>query len=342
MKKIIYTLIAVFCIGITACDQGEPLVIPQLDIVESTVDFEAIGGKGFITLASLGEEVNASSSTEWCSIQNVTGNKITFNVTENAEITTRTAIIRVTAGAITKQVAITQIGLVAQYERKDFYSYPDNVAFTEPIKFTSSLPIAVTIDNDWLSYTETEEGFQFKAEENTSGKARMGKATVKSGDISIDYCFLQYGIEGLCKEWDATYSDGEAMATDKFTITQTGENELNISIAELGYQRISAIYEDGAIKIPCGQIIATKRMQNGSTYYIALGTLNRAETQAGLSENITCQLVPYLNNKTKQWGLTFVDNGSWQYDQIGIVNWALTSTGSLAGYWDKILNLCLN
>ena len=176
---------AVFCIGMTACDQGEPLVIPQLDIVESTVDFEAIGGKGFITLASLGEKVNASSSTEWCSIQNVTGNKITFNVTENAEITTRTAIIRVTAGAITKQVAITQIGLVAQYERKDFYSYPDNVAFTEPIKFTSSLPIAVTIDNDWLSYTETEEGFQFKAEENTSGKARMGKDTVKSGDISI-------------------------------------------------------------------------------------------------------------------------------------------------------------
>ncbi len=294
---------AVFCIGMTACDQGEPLVIPQLDIVESTVDFEAIGGKGFITLASLGEKVNASSSTEWCSIQNVTGNKITFNVTENAEITTRTAIIRVTAGAITKQVAITQIGLVAQYERKDFYSYPDNVAFTEPIKFTSSLPIAVTIDNDWLSYTETEEGFQFKAEENTSGKARMGKATVKSGDISIDYCFLQYGIEGLCKEWDATYSDGEAMATDKFTITQTEGNALNISIAELGYQRISAIYEDGAIKIPCGQIIATKRMQNGSTYYIALGTLNRAETQAGLSENITCQLVPYLNNKTKQWDL---------------------------------------
>ena len=333
---------AVLSIGMTACDQGEPLVIPQLDIVESTVDFEAIGGKGFITLASLGEKVNASSSTEWCSIQNVTGNKITFNVTENAEITTRTAIIRVTAGAITKQVAITQIGLVAQYERKDFYSYPDNVAFTEPIKFTSSLPIAVTIDNDWLSYTETEEGFQFKAEENTSGKARMGKATVKSGDISIDYCFLQYGIEGLCKEWDATYSDGEAMATDKFTITQTEGNALNISIAELGYQRISAIYEDGAIKIPCGQIIATKRMQNGSTYYIALGTLNRAETQAGLSENITCQLVPYLNNKTKQWGLTFVDNGSWQYDQIGIVNWALTSTGSLAGYWDKILNLCLN
>ena len=333
---------AVFCIGMTACDQGEPLVIPQLDIVESTVDFEAIGGKGFITLASLGEKVNASSSTEWCSIQNVTGNKITFNVTENAEITTRTAIIRVTAGAITKQVAITQIGLVAQYERKDFYSYPDNVAFTEPIKFTSSLPIAVTIDNDWLSYTETEEGFQFKAEENTSGKARMGKATVKSGDISIDYCFLQYGIEGLCKEWDATYSDGEAMATDKFTITQTEGNALNISIAELGYQRISAIYEDGAIKIPCGQIIATKRMQNGSTYYIALGTLNRAGTQAGLSENITCQLVPYLNNKTKQWGLTFVDDGSWQYDQIGIVNWALTSTGSLAGYRDKILNLCLN
>lgn len=259
---------AVFCIGMTACDQGEPLVIPQLDIVESTVDFEAIGGKGFITLASLGEEVNASSSTEWCSIQNVTGNKITFNVTENTEITTRTAIIRVTAGAIAKQVAITQIGLVAQYERKDFYSYPDNVAFTESIKFISTLPIAVTIDNDWLSYTETEEGFQFKAEENTSGKARMGKAIVKSGNISTEYRFLQYGIEGLCKEWDATYSDGEAMATDKFTITQTGENELNISIAELGYQQISAVYENGAIKIPCGQSLQQRECKTAA--YITL------------------------------------------------------------------------
>lgn len=341
MNKILYTILALFCIGVTACDNDDSVVeLSSLDIIEATVDFDAIGGEGFISLKNTGNvEIKASSSEEWCSIKNATNDKITFVVTPNGEITTRAAVIRISVSGEEKQVSVTQIGVVSQYDSDNFYSYADNVSFEKNINFTSTLPITVSIEDaakSWLSYKEIEGGFTFSGVKNDTENGRMGKVTIKSGTMSVDYYFLQYDMEDLCAVWKASYSDGEELAADQITITNTSGNILNISIRDLRFSRIAAVYEDGAIKIPCMQIVGIS-----NPYYIFLGTEDATGDNIGLDESITCQLSPCLN-ANGQWGLTFVDNGSWEYNMTGIIFWALTSDGNIAGYWTRMLNLSLS
>lgn len=337
MNKILYTLLALFCIGVTACDQGDPLVeLTPLDIMEATVDFDAIGGEGYITLGNKNVDIKASSSAEWCSIKNATNDKITFTVTPNEGITTRAAAIRISIPGEEKLVSITQIGVVSQYDSNSFYAFPDNVAFNKPVNFTSTLPITVSIEDaakSWLSYEVTEGGYIFTAGANDTGSARFGMVTIASGTTSIDYYFLQYGLDDLCGTWDASYSTGEELATDVVLITKTDDG-LNINMQGLGYSNIKAVYQDGSIQIPCGQSVGTFIIYN-----LILGGLD-SRGQPVLDGNATCQLTPYLT-ENKQWGLTFVDNGSWQYGMNAIAVWAVLS-GSVAGYWDRIFNLSLN
>lgn len=338
MNKILYILLALFCIGVTACDNDDTVIeLTSLSIVEATVDFDATGGEGFVTLGNSGNlEIKASSSEEWCTIKNVTGNKITFEVAINGGINSRSAMIKINED---KFVSITQIGVVSQYDTAIFYPYPDNVAFAKMINFTSTLPITVSIEDDaksWLSYQETDGGYIFTASANNSGNARMGAVKFTSGDASIDYHFLQYGLEDLCGIWNASYSDGEDPKTDEISITETAEG-LNINIKELGYSRIQAVYQDGSVKIPCAQFMGIA----AQTYYIFLGGYD-SSGQPVVDENATCQLTPYLT-KDKKWGLIFTDNGSWPNGLTAMAFWAVVpSTGAIAGYWDIMHDLSLS
>lgn len=340
MNKILYTLLLIFCIGITACDNDDSIVeIASLDIIEATVDFDAIGGEGFITLGdNKNVDVKVSSSAEWCSIKSATNDKVTFAVTPNEGITTRAATIKITIPGEEKLVSITQIGVVSQYDSDGFYAFPDNASFNKKINFVSTLPITVSIEDaakSWLSYKDTEGGYIFTAGANDTGNARIGKITIASGHASIDYHFLQYGLDDLCGTWNATYSTGEELAKDEILITKTADG-LNINMKGLGYSNIEAVYQDGSIRIPCVQFMGV-----ASQYYLFLGAYD-SRGQAVLDENTTCQLTPYLAGD-KQWGLAFVDNGSWQYGLSAIAVWAVVpSTGAVAGYWDIMYNLSLN
>lgn len=340
MKQILYTLLALFCIGMTACDNDDSVIeATSLDIIESTVDFEAIGGEGFIKVENGSAEMKVLSDAEWCSIKNVTNDKITFDVALNESMATRSAIVKMEIAGKSKQVCITQVGVVSQYETNIFYAYSDNVAITKTINFSSTLPISVTVSDDaktWLSYVNAEGGFVFTGTANDTGSARMGKATIKAGRISIDYYFLQYDIDDLCGVWNVSYSDGEAAATDIITIVKgTNANGLKIRMQGLGYSNITADYQNGSIKIPCGQAMGKQ-----GSYSIFFGAIDSASNY-GLVASITCQLTPYLN-KDKEWGLALVDNGSWKYNMVGFAFWAKTASGTVAGYWDLMLNPSLS
>ena len=44
MNKILYTLLAILCIGVSACSDDDAVEVASLNIVQSTVDFSAAGG----------------------------------------------------------------------------------------------------------------------------------------------------------------------------------------------------------------------------------------------------------------------------------------------------------
>lgn len=340
MNKILYTILALLCIGVASCDNDDAVVeLTSLNIREATVDFVAVGGEGFITLGNNSNaEAKVSSSEEWCSIKNVTSDKITFSVAVNEALTTRAATIMISIPGEEKQVSITQSGVVPEYELDNFYAFADNKGFTKTINFTSTLPITVSIEDaakSWLSYKEIEGGFSFTAAPNESGNAHFGKVTIVSGSASMDYFFLQYGLDDLLGTWNASYSTGEEAATDVIVISKTADG-LNLSMQELGYPYIEAVYQDGSIDISCMQIVGVT-----PRYYLFWGAYDLSDGIV-LSGDATCRLTPYLN-KQNQWGLTFVDNGSWAYGMQAIAVWAVDqATSSVAGYWDIMYNLSLN
>ncbi len=46
MNKILYTLLAILCIGVSACSDDDAVEVASLNIVQSTVDFSCSGGRG--------------------------------------------------------------------------------------------------------------------------------------------------------------------------------------------------------------------------------------------------------------------------------------------------------
>lgn len=200
MKKIVYILWALLPIIVIACDNDDSVSeIASLTIVESTVDFQASGGEGYIKVENGSDGMEATSSVGWCKIVNATSDKITFTIAQNNDIMTRAAVVVVKQSGQAKQVCITQAGILSQYDKSSYYRFT-NVAFTKKINFTSTAAISVTVDEgarSWLTYEITEGGYVFKGSGNETGKARVGKATIVSGPNSVDYYFIQYDVEGL-------------------------------------------------------------------------------------------------------------------------------------------------
>lgn len=341
MNKILYTILALLCIGVASCDNDDSVIEhTSLGIRQAIVDFDAVGGEGFVTLENNSNtEIKVSSSEEWCSIKNVTSDKITFSVTSNGALTTRAAVIEISIPGEEKLVSITQVGVVSEYELDNFYAFADNEGFTKTINFTSTLPITVSIEDaaqSWLSYKEIEGGFVFAAEANNTGSAQFGKATIVSGNAFVDYYFLQYGLDDLLGTWKASYSTGEEDATDVIEISKTTSG-LNLSMQKLGYPFIKAVYQDGSIDMSCMQIVG----EIPQKYYLFWGAFD-SRGKSVVSKDATCRLTPYLNEHN-QWGLTFVDNGSWKYGMKAIAVWAADQTTfDIAGYWDIMYNLSLN
>lgn len=339
MNKILYALLALLCIGVTACDNDDEVTeIASLNIVKATVDFSAMEGDGYIALENGDSELKAVSNVEWCKIKEITDDKVTFSVTPNEGLTTRAAAISISIPGEEKRVGITQAGVVSEYDSDNFYSFADNLAFNKTINFTSTLPVTVSIEDaakTWLSYQKIEGGYVFAAEANETGSARFGNVTITSGRTSIDYYFLQYGLDDLLGTWNASYSTGEADETDVIAISET-VNGLNLSMQNLGYPRIKAVYQEGTIEISCMQMVGEVPQR----FYLYWGALD-SRNQPVIDSKATCRLTPYLNEHN-QWGLTFVDNGSWKYGMKAMAVCAVNpSSFDIAGFWDIIYNLSL-
>lgn len=337
MNKILYTLLAILCIGISACSDDDAVEVASLNIVQSTVDFSAAGGEGFITLENGNDNLEVLSNMEWCSIKSVTSDKITFNVALNNDLVTRAAAITVKLGGEMKRVSITQSGVIAKYASDTFYRYSENVAFSRTINFTSTLPVSVSINSDaqdWLSYTNAEGGYVFTGTANDTGSARLGKATISSGSTSVDYYFYQYGIDDLLGQYagaiqvysDVFGLDGALPLEDNTLITSsvTGDGTYLIQLPMLNLLgavlKMTATYRNGAF------VITTPQQQ---AYQISAGYGSIiAKSDDGLYLQASILIAPTLLSNGRI-GLVY---GSDVYPILGLFKNRVPTANNYTGY----------
>ena len=337
MKKIIYLLAAV--IGMFACNDDKVEYIPQeqLEVTQSDVDFTATGGEGTIRIANGSAGMEASSDADWCKVTAQSAQGVTFTVTANARLQSRSAVLSLKDGQKQAKIAVTQAGFVAEFEENVFFPYAGNASFSKLLSCEGDITIHATVDpsaSSWLSCKEAAGGYVVSAASNVGEVARMGKVTLQAGELAKDYFFLQYG-DNLSGSWIASYtnSTGEGV-TEPCTITKNDTtNYLQFVFGQTGYGGL-ALYEDGGLKIPYPQKIGTA---NGYTLYWGGYT---AAGQPAISKQATLQLTPILI-KDGQWGFSFVDDGSYGESVIYPALWAVSSSGEIAGYWELFRTLTL-
>ena len=326
---------------VVACgDDNVEYTPPQkLEIASADVDFDAKGGTGTILYTTATDGVEATSNVDWCSVSSSSSIGIEFTLNENTSLTTRTATITLKSGDMSGTVSITQRGVIMDYDFTDTYTYADNKAFSQTIKFTSDIAPKVVIapaDASWLKCEATSGGYTVSAVANTSGAARLGKVTFDLGGVAKSYTFFQYGESDLCHNWNATYLDGDGeTVTEKFIIQATETAGLYL-FAFASSQYIGGLYyKDGALKIPFLQTCPLE----GVKYTLVWGGMSSSSPSYVLDKNATYQLKPVVKDDGS-WRLEFVDDGSYAGGITGLAIWALQGN-TIAGYWAQFKNIVL-
>jgi uncharacterized protein (TIGR02145 family) len=95
--------------------QAATAVTPNLTVDETTIPaIAAVATYAILVTSNVAWTATVDAAATWCTPINAsaTGNgTITVSLTENPKITTRTAVLTVTAGALSRQVSITQVAI---------------------------------------------------------------------------------------------------------------------------------------------------------------------------------------------------------------------------------------
>lgn len=200
MRRILYFAAAV-AVMLTGCNKNETVWAPEpakVSIVSSNVIFDALGGNGVIDFQAEGA-VKATSEASWCQVS-VSGDKVNVSAEPNQDLNGRASNITLECGGQTVNVCAQQTGMV--------YTFVDNDYLVEmagaEIKIMGESSFAVTAESqaDWITFTQTEEGFILTIARNNSGDNRKGTFTITSADIKTVYSFTQK----FDKDFSGSYS----------------------------------------------------------------------------------------------------------------------------------------
>ena len=169
MKNVWNILVLCLCCVLAGCsDDDSPIGGTAIQIESADLDFTAEGGEGSITVAGNGV-ISAVSDKDWCTVS-VDGMTIHVTVAESQEITSRTALIAISAGADSREIPVVQAGALATlgdgptsyvfgYDGGTFeYSFKSNVSYTVEIPEDAKA---------WISYVEDTDEDEDEEDEHT-------------------------------------------------------------------------------------------------------------------------------------------------------------------------------
>lgn len=195
----------------SGCKNDED-VIPGLDVISATVDFQATGGEGIIRLRSTGEITVEADEIDWCSVKEVGTSQVTFNIKENYDVTSRNTSLTIYCGTTSKTFHISQAGAVFGYLDNEWLFRTSNKAAELLFTLYASFDIKVEIPveaQDWLSFSNEDNARQgkFIVKENASGLMRAANVNIVSGGRSVRYQVIQYDIDDMLGIWKGQFSD---------------------------------------------------------------------------------------------------------------------------------------
>lgn len=215
MKKIFEISLLLLCLTIYCGCSNDDEPQASLDIVESKVNFQALGGEGYIQFTAPAL-VKAEVNVDWCSITEISAGKVAFDVTPNHDYIGRNAILTVSYGTETKLFHINQAGAVFAYKQDEWMVRTSNEAASIPVTLYGSFDCEVIIPAEaqsWLSFRKVagEQTGYFVVTENTSGKMRGATVKVLSADRETGFQVIQYDMDDLLGLWNGQFASSDGI-----------------------------------------------------------------------------------------------------------------------------------
>lgn len=186
MKKIFWYMMAFALVdcAFTACNDDEDEVQPvTLEVVQSDVDFAAVGGNGTIKLNCAEARVTATADKSWVTITSVTPAAVQFVVAESGESLIRTATITITAGAATQAVSVLQQPATMDIENQTIEVDPTGqtaTTITYDTSMASAPVVTIPEDGQWVKVTAEAGKLSFLPDTNVTSD-RETVVTVEQG-----------------------------------------------------------------------------------------------------------------------------------------------------------------
>ncbi len=295
MKKIYFNIVViVLCMTMmTGCSSDENVPASDLQVLASETNMDATGGKGYVEISS-SKMVSARlvDDTDWCSIEEITDNKITFNTQPNYGYSGRSSQLVITDGIKEEKLTVTQSGAVFVFEDSKWIQRVTNDATTLHVKQYGSFPCVVNIPEEassWLSYKEDEngKGGTFAITQNTSNSIRAAKVTVTNGDRNFEYQILQYEVDDMLGTWQGQYTQDFQKYYGLKDVTITKDENGIYSVANLVYGQsftLKGLAENNTLTFEAGQYLGKLY----DTFYLGLaiqdtqGEMHEADYKIGL------------------------------------------------------------
>lgn len=336
MKKIFSIITLCLCTLLVACSDEEAVTSSLQVVATDGIDFSAASGEGTITVSAT-EAVTAASNKEWCTTT-VEGNVVHVAVTTSSEVTSRIALVTISAGTNSVDVPVIQAGAVTIVDDYNLYyccGY-DGGEFDFSFKTNSSYSVEVPEEAaGWLTYTyDTENNvlkFNVAASADKTPRGAEVKLSAGAKELVLSLSQIEVSLDLIGGYWNMSYISG-AYGQEVAGTGQIGMLSGNIVLVDALQENYLPleIGENGTLSVPANVVV-------GSTSGYTLKTAT-ALSGGYYSLSVPCVAVP----KVKDGKLIYHFGHCSAYTDGQAVDYPMIyafAGSSVAGYWEYYENL---
>lgn len=336
MKKIFSIITLCLCTLLVACSDEEAVISSLQVVATDGIDFSAASGEGTITVSAT-EAITATSNKDWCTTT-VEGNVVHVAVTTSSEVTSRIALVTISAGTSSVDVPVIQAGAVTIVDDYNLYyccGY-DGGEFDFSFKTNSSYSVEVPEEAaGWLTYTyDTENNvlkFNVAASADKTPRGAEVKLSAGAKELVLSLSQIEVSLDLIGGYWNMSYISG-AYGQEVAGTGQIGMLSGNIVLVDALQENYLPleIGENGTLSVPANVVV-------GSTSGYTLKTAT-ALSGGYYSLSVPCVAVP----KVKDGKLIYHFGHCSAYTDGQAVDYPMIyafAGSSVAGYWEYYENL---
>ncbi len=259
-------LLIVSSMIVVACSSDDKESTPEITISDETVNFAKGAAYKSVDISS-NVNFTVSSSQSWCSVTPQSGNSenrvIKISVDANTSNDERNAVVTIAAGALSKQINVTQALTEALILKTTNYAISATGGVLT-VEYQTTGQTEITVGNTWIIQNQTktlsEKSVTFNISANSAMESRTGTIVFKLGSITETATIVQSGVD-ISVPADKTGMESNAIElSKKMKIGWNLGNSLEATGSETAWGNpkttqslIDLIKASGfdAVRIPC-------------------------------------------------------------------------------------------